>query len=201
MSKNATTEMNAQNITIHGDKKTITAIGKFNSGHTKPVVRKEDGKVFSSITDAAANAGVAASYLSKHLIHPDKITHVKGFHYCYLKDLLDNPDELLIQLRRTSADKEALIASALNDAEDARKWREHLAQQDKQAEEKAKKEAKKQEAARIAEEKRQQEIVKLEAKIERAQRIYDNCNSKTNRAYNNLAILKIKLGALKYGKE
>lgn len=201
MSKNATTEMNAQNITIHGNKKTITAIGKFNSGHTKPVVRKEDGKVFSSITDAAANVGVAASYLSKHLIHPDKITHVKGFHYCYLKDLLDNPDELLIQLRRTSADKEALIASALNDAEDARKWREHLAQQDKQAEEKAKKEAKKQEAARIAEEKRQNEIDKLEAKVKRAERIYNDYDGKTNRALTRLVNLKAELAALKIGKE
>lgn len=189
--------MNAQNITIHGDKKTITAIGKFNSGHTKPVVRKEDGKVFSSITDAAANVGVAASYLSKHLIHPDKITHVKGFHYCYLKDLLDNPDELLIQLRRTSADKEALIASALNDAEDARKWREHLAQQDKQAEEKAKK----QEADRIAAEKRQKEIDKLEAKVKRAERIYNDYDGKTNRALTRLVNLKAELAALKIGKE
>lgn len=197
MTKNATTEMNAQNITIHGNKKTITAIGKFNSGHTKPVVRKEDGKVFSSITDAAANAGVAASYLSKHLIHPDKITHVKGFHYCYLKDLLDNPDELLIQLRRTSADKEALIASALNDAEDARKWREHLALQKKQAEE----EAKKQEAGRAAAEKRQQEIDKLEAKVKRAERIYNDYDGKANLALTRLVNLKIKLDALKIGKE
>jgi hypothetical protein len=197
MSKNATTEMNAQNITIHGEKKTITAIGKFNSGHTKPVVRKEDGKVFSSITDAAANVGVAASYLSKHLIHPDKITHVKGSHYCYLKDLLDNPDEMLIQLRRTSADKEALITRALNDAEDARKWREHLAQQDKQAEEKAKK----QEADRIAAEKRQKEIDKLEAKVKRAERIYNDYDGKTNRALTRLVNLKTELAALKIGKE
>lgn len=197
MPKNATTEMNAQNITIHGNKKTITAIGKFNSGHTKPVVRKEDGKVFSSITDAAANAGVSTSYLSYHLLHPNKATHVKGFHYCYLKDLLDNPDELLIQLRRTSADKEALIASALNDAEDARKWREHLAQQDKQAEENTKK----QEADRIAAEKRQKEIDKLEAKVKRAERIYNDYDGKTNRALTRLVNLKAELAALKIGKE
>lgn len=195
--KNTNIEMNAQNITIHGDKKTITAIGKFNSGHTKPVVRKEDGKVYSSITDAAANAGVAASYLSKHLIHPDKITHVKGFHYTYLKDLLDNPDELLIQLRNTSAQKEALVAGALKDAEDARKWREYQAQLQKQAED----DAKKQDAARIAEEKRQEKIAALEAKIERAQRIYSNYDGKANRALTRLINLKAELAALKCGKE
>lgn len=195
--KNTNIEMNAQNITIHGDKKTITAIGKFNSGHTKPVVRKEDGKVYSSITDAAADAGVHRGHLNRHLLHPDKLTHVKGFHYAYLKNVLDNPDELLIQLRNTSAEKDALVAGALKDAEDARKWREYQAQLQKQAEE----EAKKQDAARIAEEKRQEKIAALEAKIERAQRIYSDYDGKANRALARLINLKAELAALKCGKE
>lgn len=185
-------EMTAQNITIHGDTSTVNAIGKFNSRHTKAVVRKEDGKIYSSIRDAATDVGACYPTIVTHLTHPEKVTHIKGFHYAYLKDMLDNPNEVFVQLRKISTEKEALIVAANKDAEDARKWREYQAK----LEAEAKAEAERQEQARIAEEKKQKKINGLRAKIARNERIYESHNAKAERAMANVFKLKAELNAL-----
>lgn len=183
--------MKNQNITIHNES-TISAIGKFNSRHTKSVIRKEDGTTFSSIRDAAISAGANYSMMVTHLTHPEKIKSVKGFHYAYLKDVVDNPDNVFAQLRYTANERDRYKAEAKANADDARKWREYQAQLAAEAAA----EAKRQEEARIAEEKRQKKIAGLEAKIARNEQIHANYSAKADRAMDRVFKLKAELASL-----
>ena len=184
------TEMTAQEIIIHSNEPTITAIGKFNSRHTKAVVRKEDGKIYTSIRDAANDAGACYTMMVTHLTHPEKVKSVKGSHYAYLNDMLDNPNVMFLQLRITSAEKERYKAEAEANAEDARKWREHEAKAEAEAKAKAKRQ-----------EKKQKRIAELEKQIERDQRIYNGYDTKANRALARLIKHEEELDALMNGKE
>lgn len=183
--------MNNQKIIIHGED-TINAIGKFNSRHTKPVIRKEDGKVFSSIRDAATKANANYHYMVMHLTHPEKYKAVKGFHYAYLKDVVDNPDDVFAQLRHTAKERDRYKAEAEANADAARKWHEYQAQLAAEAAA----EAKRQEEARIAEEKRQKKIAGLEAKIARNEQIHANYSAKADRAMDRVFKLKAELASL-----
>lgn len=173
--------MNNQEITIRNENNTIAAIGKFNSRHTKAVIRKDDGKVYTSIRDAANDVGACYSMLVTHLTHPEKVKSVKGFHYAYLKDMLDNPDAVFVQLRITKGEMERYKAEAAANAEKARKWDEHEAAVKAEEERKAK---------------HQRAIEKAQAKVDRRQRIYDRCFAATQNAHTSLTAAKDELEKL-----
>ena len=162
--------MNNQIINIHNTNSVINAIGKHNSKHTKAVVCKEIGHIYSSIKDAANAAGVHYVTMVNHLNHPDRYKTVKGKHYGYLRDVLDNPDCMLAQLRDTNAELDrckqenaAELERHKRDAEDARKWRQYQAELERIRKE----EEKRLEAERKAEEERQERIEKLTTRLER----------------------------------
>lgn len=173
--------MNNQEIVIHGNNPTISAVGKFNSVHTKSVIRMEDGKVYSSVCDAAKDVGAIPQNMSIHLRHPEKRKHIKGFHYAYLSAVLDNPDAVFAQLRITKGEMERYKAEAAANAEKARKWDEHEAAVKAEEERKAKHQVK---------------IEKVQAKVNRRQRIYDRCHAATERAAANLAAAQEELEKL-----
>lgn len=172
--------MKNQEIRIHNEGN-INAIGKYNSGHCKPVICDETGTVYSSVTDAAAAVGCSYSFMNGHL--RGKFKSVKGNHYRYLNDALDNPDSVFEQLRKMSAIAEANAKVAADNAEKARKWDE-LQAQIKAAEEA---EAKRLEEERKAEEARLAKIEKVKKKIERRTRVVDNARNHLNNAEQRLA--------------
>ena len=129
-------------INIHNDAN-ISAKGKLNSRHCKPVICLETGEVFTSVTDAAEKAGHSAQNLSTHLTGKRKT--YGGKHYCYLSNATENLNAIVSRLRETSQMEE-----------DARKWRAYQAEQ---------------EAIRKAEEKRKSDIEKAKEKIERYDKI------------------------------
>lgn len=162
--------MNKQQIVIRNEATVINATGKHNSGHCKSVIRLEDMKVFSSIIDAANDAGCHYSHMINHLLHPEKTKSVKGMHYAYLRDVLCNPDNVFTNARKISdrltaetrrADANAERADA--NEEKARLWDEYQAEL--RAAEEA--EAKRIEAEAKAKEKRAERKIKLEARVTR----------------------------------
>lgn len=171
----------AQEIIIHGNNPTISAVGKFNSVHTKSVIRMEDGKVYSSVCDAANDVGAIPQNMSIHLRHPEKRKHIKGFHYAYLSNVLDNPDAVFVQLRITKGEMERYKAEAAANAEKARKWDEHEAAVKAEEERKAK---------------HQRAIEKAQAKVDRRQRIYDRCLNAAQNAHTSLIAAQSELEKL-----
>ena len=146
---------------------TMKAEGKLNSAHCKPVICIDDGRTFTSVTDAAEQIGVAVGTMCGHL--QGRYKSCNGYHLCYLSAVTENLDTIVTHLRQTS-----------KDSEDARKWREYQAEQEalRIAEEKRQAEARK------AEEQRQAKIAKLR---ERVAKYNDKCNdytAKLNEAMN-----------------
>lgn len=119
------------------NKATIQAEGKLNSAHCKPVICIDDGRTFTSVTDAAEQIGVAVGTMCGHL--QGRYKSCNGYHLCYLSEVTENLDSIVTHLRKTS-----------KDSEDARKWREYQAEQ---------------EALRKAEELRQAKIAKLRERV------------------------------------
>lgn len=160
--------MKNQTINIHNNA-TVNAIGKFNSKHTKAVVCKETGTIYSSIADAAKGAGVTYAMVWGNL--NGKYKSVKGKHYEYLDNVLDNPDDMFVQLRKTSAELKQVQAENESLADDARKWREYQAQLAAEAE-----------AARRAEEERQHNIAILTKRLERRKAIEERAIARAENA-------------------
>lgn len=98
----------------------VNAEGKHVHGRSISVVEIETGRVFVSIIDAAAHAGTNANYMAVRLRNDEAFTTIKGKRYCYLSRLMESSDMVLSQLREKS-----------NDTEDARKWREYQAEQER----------------------------------------------------------------------
>ena len=126
----------------------IKAEGQFNSRRCKPVVCLDNGKVFTSMLDAADYAGVANPTMVQHL--QGKTRTCGGKHFCYLSRITESLDSIVSRLRETS-EMEG----------DAKKWREYQAEQEaiRKAEEKRIEEERK------AEEKRQADIAKAQQKL------------------------------------
>jgi hypothetical protein len=115
----------------------IKAEGKLNNNHCKPVICVNNGKVFTSMTDAAEYAGVSGPTMVTHL--QGKTRTCRGKHFCYLSKVTENLDSIVTRLRETAAVEE-----------DAKRWQAYQAEQ---------------EAIRKAEEKRQAEIAKAAEKV------------------------------------
>ena len=126
----------------------IKAEGKLNNNHCKPVICVDNGKVFTSMTDAAEYAGVSSPTMVVHL--QGKTRTCAGKHFCYLSKVTENLDSIVTRLRETAAVED-----------DARKWQVYQAEQERIriAEEKRLEEERK------AEEKRKAEIAKAEERV------------------------------------
>lgn len=155
------------NVTIHNEA-TIKTEGKRNSKNCKPVICIETGEVFSSSADAAEKMGVHFSAMSAVCL--GKTRTCKGMHFCYMNSALENLDAVMTRLRETSAMEE-----------DARKWREYKAEQER---------------IHKAEEKRQNEIAKLKEKIAKANERAAQYNAKWVDAVNEANNLERELEAL-----
>lgn len=181
--------MTNQKINIHNASNNVNAIGEFNSAHCKNVVCKEDGTVYTSIIDAANGAGVHYTMMSGHL--RGKYKSVKGKHYAYLSDILDNPDVMFAQLRKTSAENATLKA----DAEDARKWREYQAKQEAEAIA----EAKRIEDERKAKEKHDAKVAKMKAKVDKLIAACEKDEAKLEKKRAKLMVAQNQLSVLNGG--
>ena len=135
---------------ILNEKSTYEAIGELNSGHCKPVANDE-GKRFTSVTDAAKYAGVSPQNMWNHLNGNHRTC--KGHVYFYIDKRDESFDRVMNRLSEVNAEVERRKA----DEEDARKWREYQAEQEaiRKAEEK-----------RIADERKAQEM--YEANVQKA---------------------------------
>lgn len=117
--------MTNQNIKIHNESN-INAIGEHNCSKCKSVICKETGDIYTSIIDAANGAGVHYSMMCGHL--NGRYKSVKGKHYDYLDNVIDNPDDMFAKLREVTAIADANAKRADANEADARKWREYQAQ-------------------------------------------------------------------------
>ena len=147
------------------NKATIKANGHLHTSRCKPIICIETGEVFTSMTDAAETYGVNIANVSNAVRGVQRTC--KGKHFCYLSESLENLDAIVERLRTTSAMED-----------DARKWREHQAEQERLRIE----EELRLEAERLAEEKRQADIAKVRAKIARLENLCSVYMTKHNDA-------------------
>ena len=173
----------------------IKAEGQFNSRRCKPVICVDNGKVFTSMLDAAEYAGVANSSMVVHL--QGKTRTCGGKHFCYLSRVTESLDSIVTRLRETAAVED-----------DAKKWREYQAEQEaiRKAEEERiaaerKAEEERLEAERKAKEKREKEIAKADAKVERCRAIRDRIAAQLAEADRNLMNAEIEREALDNNEE
>lgn len=165
-------------ISMHGNAN-ISASGKLNSAHCKPIICLETGEVFTSVTDAAEAFCCGSNNLSTHLT--GKREHIKGYHFCYLSKATENLDMIMSRLRETSSMEE-----------DARKWREYQAEQEaiRKAEEK------RIEDERKAKEQHEEAIAKAKAKIERRTVICERLRAKLEEAEQRKTDAELELAKL-----
>ena len=168
----------------------IKAEGNLNSTRCKPVICVDNGKVFTSMTDASEYAGVSGPTMLAHL--QGKTRTCAGKHFCYLSRVTENLDSIVTRLRETAA-VEA----------DAKKWQAYQAEQEaiRKAEEERieaerKAEEKRLEEERKAREKREKEIAKADAKVERCQTIRDRIAAQLAEAERNLMTAQMEREAL-----
>lgn len=135
----------------------INAEGTHIHHSSKPIICIETGEVFASVTDAAEKAGVHISTISGHLT--GKSRTVKGKHYCYMSRSVESLDAIVTRLRETSAMED-----------DARKWREYQAEQDR---------------IRKAKEEHEAKIEKARNKMMKCATICDNLEQKLKEAIQN----------------
>lgn len=170
-------------INIQGEA-SVNAKGKHVHGRSIPVVRIDTGDVFVSIIDAAQDADAHPQYMAARLRN-DEVCTIKGKRYCYLSRLMESSDMVLTCLRDTNADNERrkaeekrLEAKRKADEEDARKWREHCAEQER----KRKEEEARIEAERKAKEKYEADVAKAKAKIKHWHEAMSSLEQKYNEA-------------------
>lgn len=157
----------------------VNAEGKLNCYRCKPVICLETGAVFTSITDAAENAGVHKTQMSKHLC--GELRTVKGKHYCYLSRSIESLNAIVTRLRETSSMED-----------DARKWREYQAEQERKRQE----EEKRLEYERKVKEKREFELAKARDKAKRRKEIYERQQAQAEEAKQRYEAAVSELAAL-----
>lgn len=160
---------------ILNNKATYEAIGDLNSGHCKPVANDE-GKKFTSVTDAAKYAGVSPQNMWHHLNGNHRTC--KGHVYFYIDKRDESFDRVMNRLSEVSAEVERRKA----DEDDARKWREYQAEQEaiRRAEEK-----------RIADERKAKEMYEANVqkainKIERRHKMLERAKQQVNDIINRI---------------
>jgi chromosome segregation ATPase len=150
----------------------INAEGTHNSGTNKPVICITTGKKFASITDAAEYYGTTIYSISN--VVREKQKTAAGKRFCYLHKATENLEELTSQIAKLNAD-----------AEDARKWREYQAEQERirrEEEERIKAEQERIAAIERARQQREERRRKAEEKMERRQRIIERLSAELQRA-------------------
>lgn len=146
----------------------IKAEGKLNSKKCKPIVCIDNGKVFSSVTDAAEYACVAVPSMIACL--QGKTRKTGGKHFCYLSRVTESLDAICTRLRETAAVEE-----------DAKKWKAYEAEQ---------------EAKRIAKEKHDTAVAKAKEKVESRRAICARIEAQLTEAEKNLVEAERELKTL-----
>lgn len=172
-------------ITLN-EESTYEAIGKTSGGNCEPI-GNDEGKCFTSMKDAAEYAGVSPQYMWNHL-QPHGTKTCRGHVYFYINKRDQSFDKVMKQLTKTTAEVQRRKA----DEEDARKWREYQAEQERIR----KAEEKRLEDERKAEERRQNEIAKLRNRIAKANERAEQYNAKWVAAVNEANDLERELEAL-----
>lgn len=147
---------------------TCKANGGGHNGNCKPVMctsGKYKGTVYASMIDAAEITGLHISNISN--VVRGKRKTAGGMTWCLVSDIQNNVSIISEQLQQ--------------DAEDARKWREYQAEQER---------------IRKAEEKRQAAIEKIKAKIAHLEELYDKKYKAMEEAYACLNDTRIELEVL-----
>lgn len=147
---------------------TCKANGGGRNGNCKPVMctsGKYKGTVYASMTDAMEATGIYYQCISNAVHGRQK--KAGGMTWCLVDDVKNNIDIISEQLQQ--------------DAEDARKWREYQAEQER---------------IRKAEEKRQAAIEKTKAKIAHLEELYDKKYKAMEEAYACLNDARIELEVL-----
>lgn len=135
--------MEKTNINVQGNVN-VKAEGELSSGNCDPVIIIENGMVFTSQTDCAKFLGVSSNAVSAVICGRSRTC--KGYHLISVSRLPEEADMLLSRLREASSAEE-----------DAKKWREHQAEQER---------LRKEEEARLeAERKAQEEYEEKKRKI------------------------------------
>lgn len=160
--KKTTTTINIQN------EANIKAEGKHVHHHSKPIICIETGEVFVSMTDAAERVGVHISTVSSCVT--GKTHTVKGKHYCYLNRVNESLDAIVTRLRETS-----------NDSEDAKKWREYQAEQER---------------IRLEKEAHDAAIAKAQEKVNKRRAICERIQDELARALDRLTEAEVVLNEL-----
>ena len=172
-------------LNIHNET-TIKAKGTHTMRNNKPVICVDTGEVFASITDAAEHLGVRSTNISKVVTGVYKTC--KGMRFCLLSRATENLDILAGQIRTMNAD-----------AEDARKWRAHQAEQEairKAEEDRIRAEQERIAAIERAKAEHEERKKKLEARLERRKRIIERIEAELRRAKERYAETWDELDAL-----
>lgn len=141
---------------IINNEATCEATGELNSGNCKPVFNDE-GKKFTSVTDAAKYAGVTTSTMSSCLNGRHRTCNGHAYFF------MSHRDEVFDLITRRLAEVTAENEQRKADEEDARKWREQEAEKER----KRKEDEARLEAERKAAEKFEQDRQKIIDKIKR----------------------------------
>ena len=110
---------------IINNKATVKANGELNSKHCKPVVRLHPFKVYTSVTDAAADIGVASHNMSAYLNNKKGKT-IKGYKFCFLSEIEQHYDIL-------AENSQSLASENAANKEKARLWDKYQAEQNRLA--------------------------------------------------------------------
>jgi predicted RNase H-like nuclease (RuvC/YqgF family) len=150
----------------------INAKGVRTCGVNKPVICIETGEIFASVTDAAEHFGTSIYNLSNAARGVQKTA--RGKRFCFVSRATENLEALTNQISKLNAD-----------AEDARRWREYQAEQERiRREEEERIRAEQERIAAIERERQQREERrrKAEEKMERRQRIVERLEAELRTA-------------------
>lgn len=91
---------------IINEKATLEAEGVIYSKSTKPVICLDNGKVYTSATDAADLNGSTVDGVSRACL--GQIAHTNGKHFCYVKNVDEYLSTILGNLNKAIKENEAL---------------------------------------------------------------------------------------------
>lgn len=152
-------------LNIHNETN-INAKGTRTCGVNKPVICIETGEIFASVTDAAEHFGTSIYNISNAARGAQKTA--RGKRFCFVSRATENIEALTSQINKLNAD-----------AEDARRWREYQAEQERIRREEEECIRAEQERIRAEEERARAEQERIAA-IEKARRDHEAKITKLN---------------------